>query len=262
MELNLFSLSPSPSRFCSVSVFSFLPLPLPSFSFAGSFSFRSLCWVTFSVSVFPSLSLAVFCLRARWVDWWMWGWTDRRRAGSRQRVKNTLGLNINQATSSHIILYKQQYKSLCCFFWWYCCHWVWTDAIHSLLLQWFIHNVGNLVGTFVTNCLLPSKSCFYMMPDVVLNYLCGKSGLMHCTSGVTSKFFDKEVSSERPRRKQAAQHCGLSVVFLSVFSSRKIEQRRLLPSFKSRWCLLLSSSQWFSAISLAALAGFNTRLIE
>ena len=40
-----------------------------------------------------------------------------------------------------------------------------------------------------------SRLCFYMMPDVILNYLCGKSGLIYCTSGATSKLFDKEVSS-------------------------------------------------------------------
>lgn len=97
------------SRLQSVSAFPHaLSILIHHFPF-----FLSLCKVTVS-PCFP-VSLAVFCLQADSRDWWMWGWTDRRRAGSRQRVKNTLGWNINQATSLRIMMYKQLQIRVCCF---------------------------------------------------------------------------------------------------------------------------------------------------
>lgn len=196
VELNLFSLSPPPSPFLSLSLRLCLCLcvALPSWSLSFSFTpflfFLSYCWVTFSVSVFPSLSLAVFCLRADLLDWWMRGWTDRRRAGSSQRVKNTLGLNINQATRSHITLYKQQNKSLCALQ-----LSLSPDRRHSQLITSVIHANRSSISWFIyRDGLLFSRSCFHTVPDVRLNYRWRKSGLMYCTPEVTSKLLDKEVS--------------------------------------------------------------------
>lgn len=84
-----------------------------------------------------------------------------------------------------------------------------------------------------------SGLCIFMIQDVVLNYLCRKSGVMQGTSGVTAKLFDMKIAHNGQDDNNAAEHCGLS----EVFCFQRSEQWRLLVSLKSRWCLLPSSGQ-------------------
>lgn len=60
----------------------------------------------------------------------MRGWRDRRRAGSRQGVKTTLGLNINQARSSQCILQSGR-RLFASVFGSCCCHSVLAGATRS-----------------------------------------------------------------------------------------------------------------------------------